>query len=222
MAASQAILAAIVFDSLDGRIARFARATSQFGVEYDSLSDLVSFGVAPAILMYQWSLNPFGRLGWICAFIYLACAALRLARFNVTTSVLPKGYFQGIPSPGAAGMLVTYYIFVHSMEYDRYDLSYFNLILSVFLGFLMVSTIPFPSFKDFNWRSRATFGYLMLAVLSLIFIVLEPTVTPFVILSGYVGASLLWNLVRLIKGAKPLAVAEKSPLEKQQEKVSGK
>ena len=96
--ASWAIIAAGIFDMLDGRIARLAKATSQFGVEYDSLSDLLSFGVAPAILLYQWALEPYDRLGWIAAFLYLACGALRLARFNVNTESQPKNFFQGCRS----------------------------------------------------------------------------------------------------------------------------
>ena len=96
-AAAWAIVAAGIFDMLAGRIARLAKATSQFGVEYDSLSDLISFGIAPAILLYQWALEPYDRLGWLAAFLFLACGALRLARFNVNSSSLPKNYFQGLP-----------------------------------------------------------------------------------------------------------------------------
>src|ERR1700677_259559 len=103
MPASWAIIAASIFDMLDGRIARLTKATSQFGLEYDSLSDLISFGVAPAVLLYQWALQPYDRLGWLASFLYLACGALRLARFNVNSSALPKNYFQGLPIPMAAG-----------------------------------------------------------------------------------------------------------------------
>src|SRR4051794_29092980 len=111
LTAAWAIIAASIFDMLDGRIARLAKATSQFGVEYDSLSDLISFGVAPAILLYQWALQPFDRLGWLAAFLYVVCGALRLARFNVMTGVISKKYFQGLPIPMAAGMVATFIIF---------------------------------------------------------------------------------------------------------------
>src|SRR4051794_37003749 len=111
LTASWAIIAAGIFDMLDGRIARLAKATSQFGVEYDSLSDLLSFGAAPAVLLYQWTLAPFDRLGWLAAFLFLACGALRLARFNVSTVVTPKNYFQGLPIPMAAGIVATFIIF---------------------------------------------------------------------------------------------------------------
>src|SRR5262249_10530718 len=109
--AAWAIVAASVFDMLDGRIARLAKATIQFGVEYDSLSDLISFGMGPGILLFEWALNPFDRLGWLAAFLFLACGALRLARFNVNVAVTPKNYFQGLPIPMAAGMIATFVIF---------------------------------------------------------------------------------------------------------------
>src|SRR6185437_325860 len=112
--AAWAIVAAGIFDLLDGRIARLAKATSEFGSEYDSMSDLVSFGLAPAILQYQWSLYPFGRLGWMVCFIFMMCGALRLARFNVNIEVVPKGHFQGLPIPMAAGILSTLVIFSYA------------------------------------------------------------------------------------------------------------
>ena len=154
-----AIVAAGVFDMLDGRIARLAKATSQFGLEYDSLSDLLSFGVAPAILLYQWALQPYERLGWLAAFLYLTCGALRLARFNVNTDSQPKGYFQGLPIPMAAGMVSTFVLFSHEIGWEGASQSPVVLVLTFLLAGLMVSTIPFPSFKEFHWRSKATFGY---------------------------------------------------------------
>src|SRR5471030_2470512 len=105
--AAYAIIWAAVFDTLDGRVARLTRSTSKFGMEYDSLSDLVSFGVAPAILLYQWALKPFDRLGWLACFLFLACGALRLARFNVQVASIEKKYFQGLPIPMAAGIVAT-------------------------------------------------------------------------------------------------------------------
>jgi CDP-diacylglycerol--serine O-phosphatidyltransferase len=192
--ASWAILAAAVFDALDGRIARLARATSQFGVEYDSLSDLVSFGMAPAVLLHQWALEPFGRLGWLAAFLFLVCGALRLARFNVTTANLPKGYFQGLPIPAAAGMVATFIIFI---QYTGWEISHEwgVLVLTFALASLMVSTVKFPSFKELHWRSRATFGYLMVGVLGMILIAAKPEIALFAVGSTYVLLSLIWNLV---------------------------
>jgi CDP-diacylglycerol--serine O-phosphatidyltransferase len=195
--AAWAIVAAGIFDMLDGRIARLAKATSQFGVEYDSLSDLVSFGVAPGVLLYQWALEPYERLGWLAAFLFVACGALRLARFNVYTGVLPKNYFQGLPIPMAAGMVSTFIIFNHTVGWPSYR-STFVLFLTFSLASLMVSTIRFPSFKELNWRSRATFGYLLIGVLSMILIAVKPEITLFLLLSAYIGVSLCMNVVRFI------------------------
>jgi CDP-diacylglycerol--serine O-phosphatidyltransferase len=200
--ASWAILAAAVFDALDGRIARLAKATSQFGVEYDSLSDLVSFGMAPGILLYLWALEPFGRLGWLAAFLYVACGALRLARFNIGAGVHSKAFFQGLPIPGAAGLVSTFIIFHQTVGWPE-STRLIALVLTFGTASLMVSTVRFPSFKEVNWRSRASFGFLMVGILVMILIAVKPEVTLFLILSSYVVASLLWNLVRFVKGPTP-------------------
>ncbi len=197
--ASWAIVAAAVFDLMDGRIARLAKATSRFGVEYDSLSDLLSFGVAPAILLYRWALWPFDRLGWLAAFLYLACGALRLARFNVNVDIAPKGFFQGLPIPMAAGMVATFVIFSDAMNLPVLP-KLVVLTLTLGLASLMVSTIRFPSFKELNWRSRASFGYLMVGVLAMILIAVKPEVTLFLLLSAYVGLSLVWSALRFVMG----------------------
>jgi CDP-diacylglycerol--serine O-phosphatidyltransferase len=191
--AAWAILVAAVFDMLDGRIARLAKATSQFGVEYDSLSDVLSFGMAPAILLYQWTLNPFGRMGWLAAFLYLACAGLRLARFNVTTSVLSKKYFQGLPTPIAAGMVATSVIFKAATDWPT-NLNNWVLGLTLGLASLMVSNIPFPSFKELNWRARASFGYLMVGVMTMILIAARPEIALFFIGVIYILGSILYSV----------------------------
>jgi CDP-diacylglycerol--serine O-phosphatidyltransferase len=195
--AAWAIVAAGIFDMFDGRIARLAKATSQFGVEYDSLSDLVSFGVAPGILLYQWALAPYERLGILASFLFATCGALRLARFNVFSATLPKNYFQGLPIPMAAAMVATFVVFYQTTSWPS-SRETFVLILTFGLASLMVSTIQFPSFKEFNWRSRATFGYLLVGVLAMILIAVKPEVTLFLLLSSYIGLSLIWNLYRII------------------------
>jgi len=206
--AAWAILAATVFDMLDGRIARLAKATSQFGVEYDSLSDLVSFGMAPAIMLHQWALKPFGRLGWAASFLFVACGALRLARFNVTSHKLPCGYFQGLAIPMSACVIATFVIFGHNVGWTEVP-QLAVLVLTFTLASLMVSTIRFPSFKELNWRSRASFGYLAVGVLSMILVAVRPEVTLFLVISGYIVISLLWNLYRvLVPGRSPVAGAE--------------
>jgi CDP-diacylglycerol--serine O-phosphatidyltransferase len=200
ISAAWAVVAATVFDMLDGRVARLAKATSQFGVEYDSLSDLVSFGVAPAILLFQWALSPFDRLGWLAAFLYLACGGLRLARFNVNTGIVPKSYFQGLPIPMSAGMVATYVIFNQALNWpaETSSKNLLVLILTFGLSSLMVSTVRFPSFKELNWRSRASFGFLVVGVLAMILIAVRPEVTLFLILSAYVVTSLGWNALKWV------------------------
>lgn len=203
--AAWAIVAAAVFDMLDGRIARLARATSQFGVEYDSLSDLISFGMAPAFLAYQWALTPFGRLGWLIAFLFLACSGLRLARFNVNTAVIPKSHFQGVPTPMSANMISTFVIFNHSTGFPGANAlikrEALVLMLALALSVLMVSTMRFPSFKELNWRSRSSFGYLLIAVLMLVLVAVKPEVTLFLLGATYLTLSLVWNCVCLMRGA---------------------
>lgn len=202
--AAWAILIASIFDMLDGRVARLAKATSSFGVEYDSLCDLVSFGVAPGVLLYTWALEPFGRLGWLAAFLFVACGALRLARFNVTTSSLPPGYFQGLPIPMAAGIVATFLIFNDALLWPVMSSARIvALVIALGMASLMVSSIPFPSFKEFNWRSRASFGYLLVGVLVMILIAVRPEVTLFALLSSYVALSLVWALVSWSRGALP-------------------
>lgn len=199
-----AIIIAGIFDALDGRIARMARATSSFGVEYDSLSDIISFGLAPAFLMYQWSLNPLDRMGWVVSFLYLACAALRLARFNVNSATISKAYFQGIPSPMAAALLVTFIIFCDAIGwYQGTSLRSTSLALTLLAGALMVSTIPFPSYKEVNWRSKASFGYLMVGLISIMAIVIEAELAMFVVFLTYTLGSLLVYFLKMSRGTAP-------------------
>lgn len=207
--ASWAIILAAVFDLLDGRIARLAKATSPFGVQYDSLSDLISFGMAPAMLFYQWVFVAYDRLGLLAAFFFLACAALRLARFNINTDKVEKQYFQGIPSPAAAGLVATFVIFRHATGYPQTHLPW---VVGITFGAatLMVSTLKFPSFKGFNWRSRASFGVLMVGILTLTLVAIRPDVTLFLGLMTYIGVCVAWNLIQLVK-AKPHPAHAHSP-----------
>lgn len=198
------LIAAGVFDMLDGRIARMAKATSAFGVEYDSMADLISFGLAPAILMYQWALEPMGRLGMLGAFLYVTCAALRLARFNVNTTTVSKAFFQGVASPIAAGCITTLVIFQNATGFPTDETfikrNILALVLTVVIGTLMVTSIPFPSFKELNWRSRSSFGYLMIAVMIMILIAVAPEVTLFLLSISYIVLSLAWNAIHILRG----------------------
>ncbi|MFA5811710.1 MAG: CDP-diacylglycerol--serine O-phosphatidyltransferase, partial [bacterium] len=153
-AAAWAILLAGIFDLLDGRLARLAKAESQFGIEYDSLVDLSSFGLAPGILMYTWSLYGLQKLGWLAAFLYFACGALRLARFNVQHDDVEHDYFQGLPIPIAAYVIATYVIFYQHYFSFPPEGSAIVAAMTMTLGLLMVSTIRYRSMKSFDFKSR--------------------------------------------------------------------
>ncbi len=185
--ATIAILAASIFDTLDGKMARLTKTTSRFGVEYDSLADLVSFGVAPGLLVYSWALSSYGRLGWVAVFLFIACGALRLARFNVQVSGPESKDFVGLPIPAAASLVAT------TVMLDSYILHFgkeirpiLMLTLTYFLAFLMVSSIRYRSFKNFNLKDRKPFGVLVGVVLALLVLVTAPQVMLFSIFALYV------------------------------------
>lgn len=190
-----AILLASIFDMLDGRVARLTNTTSKFGVEYDSLCDLVSFGVAPALMIYSASLQPYGRLGIVAALVFALCGALRLARFNVLAEVLPKSYFQGLPIPMASTTLVTSVFFAREMglEFER---SPFFLTLTLALGLLMVSTFKFPSFKDVHMRHRRPFTPIALTIVTLFALVSWFETVAFLLFISYILLSLGFDLAR--------------------------
>lgn len=190
-----AILLASIFDMLDGRVARLTNTTSRFGVEYDSLCDLVSFGVAPAIMIYFSSLQPFGRLGVVATLIFAICGALRLARFNVMAEVLPKSYFQGLPIPMASTALVTAVFFAQAMGIEM-EHSPFFLALTAALGLLMVSTFKFPSFKDVHMRHRRPFTPIALSIVTLFALISWFETVAFLLLLGYILISLGLDLAR--------------------------
>ena len=171
--AAISIMVAMMWDTLDGRVARLTNTQSTFGAEYDSLSDLVSFGVAPALLVYEWSLSDLGRIGWLAAFIYLACAALRLARFNTQVGATDKRYFQGLPSPASAGVIASM-IWLKFWNFEYFDIGvvslsyYIGVSITILCGLLMVSNVRYFSFKEFDSTDKASFRFLLLTVLSLI------------------------------------------------------
>ena len=171
-AAAYAIFLAGIFDLLDGRVARITHSTSKFGVEYDSIADVVSFGVAPAVLAYVWALQPFGRLGWASAFFFAACGALRLARFNTISEELPKAYFLGLPIPAAAYSLAASYIAFNQIDFQYAD--YVVLVLAPLLGFLMVSSIRYRSFKELDFKRKRSFVWLVVIVIGIALIATQP------------------------------------------------
>jgi CDP-diacylglycerol---serine O-phosphatidyltransferase len=198
--AAWAILAASIFDMLDGRVARLTNTTSHFGVEFDSLCDLVSFGVAPGILMFFAALKPFGRIGIMVSVIYALCGALRLARFNVMAEVLPKSYFQGLPIPMASITLCTALFFAREFNLPV-DHSPFFLLLTGAIGLLMVSTFKFPSFKDFHFRRRRQFTPIALSFALLIALISWFEIVAFLLFLGYIFFSLGSELLRFLKAA---------------------
>ncbi len=200
--ASWFIIFAAICDLLDGRIARLARATSPFGVQYDSLADLTSFGIAPAILLFSYVLKDVSRFGVSIAAFYAICAALRLARFNVSVDEnapqpprkrIRKGYFQGLPSPASAGLVVTT-VLVQS-EFSLFPdeaMKPFLILLDLVLAIFMISNIPFPSFKEVNWRSRGRAWVLLIPVGVILFLIQAPELTLFTIGYTYLVLGSIW------------------------------
>jgi CDP-diacylglycerol--serine O-phosphatidyltransferase len=191
--AAVAIFIAMILDWLDGRVARLTRTQSAFGAQYDSLSDMVCFGAAPALVIYEWALKDLGRFGWIAAFVYCAGAALRLARFNTNIDVVDKRFFQGLPSPAAAA-LVAGFLWLASdnkIPVDDYGLPWVAAFLTLYAGITMVSNVPFYSFKDINLRRSVPFTVISLVVLGFVLISSDPPIVLFLLfvaygLSGYV------------------------------------
>jgi CDP-diacylglycerol--serine O-phosphatidyltransferase len=183
--ASVAIMVAALFDALDGKIARFTGAVSRFGVEYDSLSDAVSFGVAPGILVYLWALQPFGRLGWLAALLFVACGTLRLARFNTLVGRVSSDYFMGLPIPAAAFMIASTVVLFNRLGGTGTTKHVTILIMIYVLSFLMVSTIKYYSFKRAGLFKTMKFNMLVIVVLFAIVIAAEPSITFFIIMLAY-------------------------------------
>ncbi|MGB3070513.1 MAG: CDP-diacylglycerol--serine O-phosphatidyltransferase [Ottowia sp.] len=218
--ATTGIFAAMVLDSLDGRVARMTGTQSAFGEQMDSLSDMVSFGAAPALIAYEWALRPLGRWGWIAAFVYCACAALRLARFNVNTSVVDKRFFQGLPSPAAAALVAGFIWLTSAMlsaqheipifrelmsllggvRVERSDFAWIMFGIALFAGLTMVTNIPYYSFKDFGGRRSVPFVVLVVIALVIAVISIEPATLLFVLFVGYALSGYVIYAWRRING----------------------
>lgn len=199
--AAVAIFVAMVFDGLDGRIARLTHTQSEFGAEYDSLSDMVSFGAAPALVMYIWALQDLGKLGWVAAFIYCAGAALRLARFNTNIEVVDKRYFQGLPSPAAAALIAGFVWVGIDNGFSGEDLSWYACALTIFAGLSMVSNVLFWSGKSINLRKSVPFMVILALVLGFALVSSYPPGILFALFlayaaSGYVVWVLKWHRKR--------------------------
>ena len=199
--ASVAIFIAMVLDGLDGRVARLTHTQSEFGAEYDSLSDMVSFGVAPSLVIYEWALKDLGKWGWFAAFIYCAGTALRLARFNTNIDVVDKRFFQGLPSPAAAALVAGFvWVVTDNADFLKVrDVNWVACVLTVFAGLTMVSNLRFYSFKDINLRKSVPF---IVVVLFALFFIVVSSYPPGVLFLLFLGYSLsgyvlyLWNMRR--------------------------
>ena len=184
------VFCAMVLDSLDGRVARMTNTQSAFGEQMDSLSDMVSFGAAPALIAYIWALTSLGRWGWIAAFVYCACAALRLARFNVNTAVVDKRFFQGLPSPAAAALVAGFIWLMADAGVNGIDVRWFTFVLTLYAGLTMVTNVPFYSFKDVSLKRSVPFAVIVLIALGIAVINIDPPTVMFGLfviygLSGY-------------------------------------
>jgi CDP-diacylglycerol--serine O-phosphatidyltransferase len=199
LAAAVAIMVALIFDMLDGKSARWTNSTSQFGVEYDSLADLVAFGVAPGLLMYGWALSVYDMLGPAVMFAFVACGALRLARFNVMTATSESKYFTGLPIPAAASVVATLVIFDREVaQLGLAEKPIAVLVLTLSLAFLMVSTIKYRSFKDLKFSGRAHFDNLVLAILVLMLVVSWPQVMLFVLFACYAVSGPVEKVIQVL------------------------
>jgi CDP-diacylglycerol--serine O-phosphatidyltransferase len=204
-----AVFIAMILDALDGRIARLTNTQSEFGAQYDSLSDMVSFGAAPALVIYEWSLRGLGKLGWIAAFVYCAGAALRLARFNANIEVVDKRFFQGLPSPAAAALVVGFIMMMTDPDINvsARQVDWVSWAVAVFAGLSMVSNVPFYSFKDINFRKSVPFIAVFLIALALALVAIDPpkVLWPIFVLYGLSGyAVFVW---RRSKGA-PVSIIQ--------------
>ena len=199
-AAAIAIFIAMVMDGLDGRVARLTNTQSDFGVQYDSLSDMVCFGLAPALVMYEWSLRymvsvGWAKLGWLAAFIYAASAALRLARFNAQVATAEKNYFRGLPSPSAAGVLAGLVWAATDLGLEGETLVYLAFVLTISMGLLMVSNIRYYSFKEFGFKNRVSFVAILVVMLVYAFASIDP---PKVLFLGFLGYSIFGIIYTLV------------------------
>jgi CDP-diacylglycerol--serine O-phosphatidyltransferase len=207
--AAVAILLASVFDAFDGKVAKLSRATSKFGMQYDSLADLVSFGIAPALLAFSWALRPYGKFGWLAAFTFVACGAIRLARYNVMASSGETKYFKGVPIPVAAAMIALTILLYQRLVETGWIKDIVILVMIYVLAFLMVSSIRYFSFKELGLAKRKPISSFVFVVLSLIVIVMEPVVVLsvfvlFYVFSGPVSMLFAWRKKRVLRKMEPI------------------
>ena len=196
--AAIAIFVAIILDGMDGRIARLTNTQSAFGMQYDSLSDMISFGLAPSLVMYQWALFGMGKLGWLAAFVYTVCASLRLARFNTQATSIDRRFFQGLPGPGVAAVLGALVWFGSSYGLiDGKTIEFICCLITVIVGLLMVSNIRYHSFKEFDLKNRIPFVAFLIIVPIFVLVAIEPASILFLLAAIYVVSGPIFTLILL-------------------------
>jgi CDP-diacylglycerol--serine O-phosphatidyltransferase len=177
------VFCAMVLDSLDGRVARMTNTQTAFGEQMDSLSDMVSFGAAPALIVYEWALKGLGKAGWIAAFVYCACAALRLARFNTNIGIVDKRFFQGLPSPAAAALVIGFIWVLDDAGYkgvaSMQTLPWITFFVTLYAGLTMVTNVPFYSFKDVSLKRSVPFIVIVLLALGIAIVTIHPPIVLF-------------------------------------------
>ncbi|ABV38099.1 CDP-diacylglycerol--serine O-phosphatidyltransferase [Shewanella sediminis HAW-EB3] len=212
--AAIAVFVAMLCDGLDGRVARMTNTQSEFGAEYDSMADMVSFGVAPALIAYNWGLADLGKVGWLAAFIYCAGAALRLARFNTQVGVEDKRYFQGLASPAAAALIAGSIWFGGQSGVEGSDVSWLVALVTIISGLLMVSNFRYHSFKDFDWRGKVNFIVILIVVGIFVFISIEPALILCSIFYIYALSGPIITIYRIRKLKHPATVNDDSMVKK--------
>ncbi|MCJ7494647.1 MAG: CDP-diacylglycerol--serine O-phosphatidyltransferase [Deltaproteobacteria bacterium] len=211
-AAAIFILISGLLDGMDGRVARYTNTTSRFGVEFDSLADVIAFGVAPGMLVFAWALEPFGRLGWLAAFLYVVCGALRLGRYNIQVNTVESRYFSGLPIPAAAGLIATGILVFYKLGDIGVSKHLTVLIATYILAFLMVSTVKYYGFKDIELFRRKPFRWLVIAILLIIVVAYEPEYTLFGLFLIYAVSGPIMTIIflRRRRASRPLLPEEKA------------
>ncbi len=207
--ASIAIFLAMILDGLDGRVARLTNTQSEFGAQYDSLSDLIAFGVAPSVLIYNWGLFELGKAGWMASFIFAACTALRLARFNVQDESSDKRFFTGLASPSAAAIVTSYVWFAHDVSLVGTLMWVFGLLLTVFVGALMVSNVKYYSFKTIDFRGRVPFAAIVILLIIFSVVFIDPPKVLFVVFLVYALSGPVWAAKGWLKNRRKITLSEK-------------
>ncbi|MCP3661094.1 MAG: CDP-diacylglycerol--serine O-phosphatidyltransferase [Gammaproteobacteria bacterium] len=195
--AALAIFIAMLLDGLDGRVARMTNTQTAFGAEYDSLSDMVAFGLAPSLVMYEWALSGLGKVGWVAAFIYTTAAALRLARFNTQVGIADKRFFQGLPSPAAAAIIAGSVWVMVDYGIEGEDLSWLLALMTSVVGLLMVSNFRYNSFKEIDFRGKVPFIVIVIIALGFAVVIAQPPLVLFLIFLGYAVSGPVLTLTHL-------------------------